>query len=1538
MTEQITPTAAEIARLGGITTEQAPDTAELQAITYTSPALGDRVVVRLAPTPLAVVEDLTAETFGLANAESTPVGFTRARASGFPAWPIMHDPDNARHALNLVGSLQRAGRTARSKPGAAKDEITKIGADLGKSAPHFLPTFYEEAARLFVAAGNQTYAAQFVGKAREAERVYGLAIDEQRHQAVMLEFALEGAVSAKELTAEAKSLPGRVAPDDAYQLFLRLNVERVKGGMPPYAGVLADLRKLGTAAGKKPIEADLDFLGQVVTAQSLRQAAAAFWDKAKPALVKLVQQDDAVASGLLAFLPAKVKIAAWIDVLRSLGLVDRLAADPEAARAWLQLMINQAESRWGADSEALVPVVLAWRDQLAGAEFHFVSRLALDTVDALLDVGARVELRGGRLDFNSWAGQSDRRDLTFIAGEPELAAAFSPPSWVRDQLPAVAAAHAGSREIVRGWLRSAAGRGGLTLPALEHRLFLGSWATSETYSTWQTEFDALYEGLDPAEITAENLRAGLTTELTHPALERAHAELKPRPGERSRWESDPDLVDQWPAIGVSMANRVRFIEGDDVVAAHDFPAQVEIDQAELVGTDIAVLTRNESYDAIRLWAGDEGRPVKIEAYSYSAAESSLPVAAGRLYADGLVTPGGKAYHNVPSGEVLSDGTHYWRLAKTCTELDPETGRAGRESMPAEIAAIVEQHAADGFVLDDATTYRPVTPATAGSLVSTAGNMHRCVVLVRRSDDRSTGEQRIVDADGTLFTWPPSGSARGATVSGVIKRPGGGVWLVTSGGELIDAETGWQLKRALIADADPHHLSRLPRHGWHQLRVRNEQASGRLRALTAADVRPLIEALATLPTPDELPRRSYWDPRYTYEAALPGSNAMSAAAALLGVDAGDTALHPLLTSVVMVAIEAIQTQRQASEIAGRSAGEPAADELVELAPLSKIVVTYRPSYTRRALDKVATALTTGSTHDECLDVAQFIGWESALVAMAAAPLRGADERAQLAQLGLDLAAAGFLTPELRSAVVAGLTHDTEGVWFAATPDGEPNMLRIEDTYSHSVVLFAGEAPTTVHGVPVTVVSGDRPDPEALGMALLQLRESNDTLEWNPAWATDLAAATGLTSAAAAILLVGLPNIGAYQKNFLPPEVRELLGLKVAEADLARSELRGLPIQTLIALLAAAVPTSDPGAYMTSGPDIAAMADMWRRLHAERITLPPAVVEEVKKIFATWGVNEIPEQLQHVPDAGTFDNYQAHLIPVFLTAMAERLALDDPVRSWVADRLEQYAAAYATAPQVPVTHTYSSQVRTLLGLPEPKDRNQSDRVEADGLILTGRYGGDEIAFSPAAAIAHPDVLIRLESLPVEDPPAVRRAALMHEFLTGDGVSETVTWLRTPGTGWARDPLAVAPDIVSAAATGLDVPPDSARYWLQLAALPNPTDRVVQEANGWTKAVRTKAAAPLQDKGLVVEAKRARAGRTLFLPGGWQEASAPNPPMEVWKAPFFGLAEAAKVTPILGAVTYLGSMPALFADAWQRYADGDTPGYEELRTQAYRRRRRR
>lgn len=208
-------------------TTEREDADALTARTYTHTALGDRPVVRLVPGTLGEAEDLALEFLGLSRtAEAPVVGQVRRETLGFPAWALVNDPANGHHALALVKDIERLGRQAKTRAGAAKEGFDALGTRLGRAVPHFLPTYYEQVARLFLQAENTVYAASFFGKAREAERVHGLVVDEDRQRAVFLEFAFAGALTVKALRQYVRDLVARLAPADAWSQFRRLLVER----------------------------------------------------------------------------------------------------------------------------------------------------------------------------------------------------------------------------------------------------------------------------------------------------------------------------------------------------------------------------------------------------------------------------------------------------------------------------------------------------------------------------------------------------------------------------------------------------------------------------------------------------------------------------------------------------------------------------------------------------------------------------------------------------------------------------------------------------------------------------------------------------------------------------------------------------------------------------------------------------------------------------------------------------------------------------------------------------------------------------------------------------------------------------------------------------------------------------------------------------------------------------------------------------------------------------------------------------------------
>ncbi|MCZ0982412.1 hypothetical protein O1L60_35550 [Streptomyces diastatochromogenes] len=104
--------------------------------------------------------------------------------------------------------------------------------------------------------------------------------------------------------------------------------------------------------------------------------------------------------------------------------------------------------------------------------------------------------------------------------------------------------------------------------------------------------------------------------------------------------------------------------------------------------------------------------------------------------------------------------------------------------------------------------------------------------------------------------------------------------------------------------------------------------------------------------------------------------------------------------------------------------------------------------------------------------------------------------------------------------------------------------------------------------------------------------------------------------------------------------------------------------------------------------------------------------------------------------------------------------------------------------------------------------------------------------------------------------------------------------PAGGYEADPRLSCPELVARVAAELGTGGDAAALYLQLAALAAPTDRNVRRWNGWSTRRHAEVRAELLATGAVLEAKRARAGRTLFLPGDWTGLKAPHLPLETAK----------------------------------------------------------
>jgi hypothetical protein len=170
--------------------------------------------------------------------------------------------------------------------------------------------------------------------------------------------------------------------------------------------------------------------------------------------------------------------------------------------------------------------------------------------------------------------------------------------------------------------------------------------------------------------------------------------------------------------------------------------------------------------------------------------------------------------------------------------------------------------------------------------------------------------------------------------------------------------------------------------------------------------------------------------------------------------------------------------------------------------------------------------------------------------------------------------------------------------------------------------------------------------------------------------------------------------------------------------------------------------------------------------------------------------------------------------------------------------------------------------------------------------------------------------------EDGADALRDIKLAAMLRSDGFGafvERVDETEVPERGYEANPLVSVPKLVAKVAKAQGISADAAALYLQTLALAEPTQRNVALWNAWKPKQYAVAAAELAKKKLVVEGKRERAGRTIFLKGGYSKGSGKDLPMEEWKQSFYTVLE-----------RQLPTEPAhlLFSRAWKRVEDGDKP----------------
>ncbi|WP_436521030.1 hypothetical protein [Actinoplanes sp. HUAS TT8] len=1527
----------------------------LTARSYRHPVLDGRTVVRLVGATVGPAEDLSMEFLGFEAAGVADVGHGERQALGFPAWALVHDPANGRHALALVKEMEKLARVARSKPGNAKDGYTELAQRLNAAAPQFLPTFWEQAGRAFLAAENPRMAGTCFTEARRAEQVHGLTVDEERVRDVHLEFAFGGGLTAAMLASYSREVVDRRPAAEAYELVKTLALRRVAGGLPPHATMAADLGRLAKAAGLDAEREADEAAGQLLGYPAMARAHPSVWKAYRKSLVRLGERDAAVRARLLEIMPDppgwNTDITdQWLELLEATGAADGLAAPDGPAARWLERFLKSRRhgeapgrhTRLLALIERMTPRLIAEGGVTIAAQPWNAD---LDILDLLRAGGVPAGIgeghRGNGFSVDRWVRDTrpGRRDLAAVAADPalrprlrqglrqaigylreghSLTSPALPEPTLRESFSA-----AGLRDVLVDLLGELTGRAaGSAVAGLDADLTELAPLWSPTGMALAPDGFRRLLGVDMAAVLARTLRAGLIAELAWPAYEEATGRLK-------RYEQGVG----WPELVLHDEQSAQVVTPDDRATEHLFRIPAAGQRGARGGYWSRTACASVDGDLLVSWNSESGtvgywssRPGELIDGDWRLYPSVLPMPApggGLTNGQRPLHPGDPRTGWDDNFQLAADGQAYWRLELENSgavyherrwqwrEFDPRTGDPGRVSAPAFFA-----DAGDGLVAES-SRLRPVPPGFAGSPLGVRDGLAGWRVI-RTPEGRLLGEgidgRRAVVGDDEVPVGAVllPGTAAPLPISRTYERGSHVLRIWTADGERLLA------RQSEMTTTVP------PLDWWHAMRPRDEAGSAVLRDLDESTAEALLAV----------------DDAVTGTVGLREAVTANVVAHLPGVTA-----EALRERIAEVAARAVRLRRRIAEIT-RHLDEPAGAEPATTPPITDGALEAawhglcgfdrdghhyygrRPEHSHEILTQITgvATLLTGADREPLRAVETawppVLAGPGALALRAASAATGDDDRRTLAAFLTALAGSPLdgatplrvlalsqpkdstAEPARRAGAQFTVLLPTGQRYFGFRPDGKLPRVALQ---------------TAADGVfsPPTGLTVDqelRPSGRLTGERLSQvatLLAERGPAPWRPEAAESLAAATGMTRAEAILLLAGLPAIDSWEANFLSAEQRATLGLSAAHAKVAHASLRTLTSPQRVALLDAAMPV-EPATLWTDGPDVTAIAEAWIRIRGRRVAVPEDLVADLARITdrdlaasvlqaiagpaaGDWLTTDVRPGDDAVVEGKPFDGRYSNAAAIALPWLAYRLTWDDPLR--------------ATLPEA-------------LRLVRERLRNPALRVG---------YGASEAKKRPDAGPALVDrdanahwvtYAVAPAELTGPDDPALG----FIDEATGGGLQVLLSdWigdvLATPdgAAGDPHDPRVSAPQLVTKAGAQFGLDDDAAAYYLQVLALPDPTDKAVQQWNGWKPAALRQAQAALTEAGLLVAAKRERAGRPVFLPGGWQAAKAPRLPVETWKLPLYVDGGQLLFVP--------RPLPELFAVAWRRIVDGDLPRYHGL-----------
>jgi len=442
------------------------------------------------------------------------------------------------------------------------------------------------------------------------------------------------------------------------------------------------------------------------------------------------------------------------------------------------------------------------------------------------------------------------------------------------------------------------------------------------------------------------------------------------------------------------------------------------------------------------------------------------------------------------------------------------------------------------------------------------------------------------------------------------------------------------------------------------------------------------------------------------------------------------------------------------------------------------------------------------------------------------------------------------------------------------------------------------------------------------ATLDLLRERGPTPWRPHDVARLGAGTGLTRAESALVLAGLPVRDWGEDEFLSETQGSVLGLSAREAKVARMELLTVPVTHRVQLLDAAMP-DQPAALWDHGPDMGRLCSAWITLQGRRVPVRERLLADLgtvmgfpTDILRTFAAPSPGDWLHtdgecSIEGGGVvtraagggepFSDRQLPSAAVGLAWLAYHLPVGDPIRAnlgkvyqLIRQRLRNPSLLIGTV----LLHDDEAPAQLPPGL--AVGQHLPSGLTSYHLRPAFITGADDPALDMVPD--HSPISIRL----MFDPTFYR---MINTLETGG----------LPRGAYSQNALLSAPDAVELLATRFGLDMAAASLYLQILALPDPSDRNLLRWNTWEPGQLAELCLVLLRKRLLVEAVRPPAGRSYFVPGRWLEPRY-VPAFEAWKCSLYGFAS--NEDPPYRWTLVSRPVAELFQDAADRVTSDDLP----------------